>query len=67
VLARGETAAAARHEAEFGVKVPLVNRAAVDYLLGRGFRLDDGPLLFMSDEAFGSFENYVVASRPFLL
>jgi hypothetical protein len=39
---------------------PTGIRAAVDHLLGRGFRLDDFPMAFMSDEAFGRFENYVI-------
>lgn len=67
VLARGESEAAARNEATFRLKVPLVNRAAVDHLLGRGYRLEAFSLLFMSDEAFGAFENYIVTNPPFLL
>ncbi|MDP9358451.1 MAG: GNAT family N-acetyltransferase [Chloroflexota bacterium] len=68
VLARAETEAARRHEADFGLNVPLVNRAAVDHLLRRGFRLDGTfPMFFMSDEAFGAFEHYIVSSPPFFL
>ncbi len=67
VLARLETEAAARNEREFGLNVPLINRAAVDYLLGRGFRLEDFTVFFMSDEAFGAFEHYIVSSPPFFL
>ena len=68
VLARAETAAAARNEGEFGLNVPLVNRAAVDHLLERGFRLDATfHTFFMSDEAFGAFEHYIITDPPFFL
>lgn len=67
VLARGETEAAAREEDNFGVQVPLINRAAVDYLLGRGFRLEPFTALFFCDETFGKFENYIFTSPPFFM
>ena len=67
VLARAETEAAERGEETFGVDVPLINRAAVDHLLGRGFRLDDFTLFLMSDEPFGAFDRYVVTSPPLFL
>ena len=68
VLARAETEASQRNEAEFALDIPLINRAAVDHLLGRGFRLDGTfPMFFMSDEAFGAFERYIVTSPPFFL
>jgi len=67
VLARGETAAAARNQATVQLKLPLINRAAVDHLLGRGYRLDEFAWFFMSDEAFGTFENYIVSNPPFFL
>ena len=67
VLARGETEAAERDEAAFGMNVPLVNRAAVDHLLGRGFRLEDFTMFAMSDEPFGNFERYVISSPAFFL
>lgn len=67
VLARGETEAAARDDEEFGVTLPLINRSAVDYLLGRGFELDPYTILFFSDEPFGRFENYIISSPDFFL
>ncbi|CAA9542091.1 MAG: hypothetical protein AVDCRST_MAG49-916 [uncultured Thermomicrobiales bacterium] len=67
VLARGEAEAAARGEEEFGMNVPLVNRDAVDHLLGRGFRLEDFTVLFLSDEAFGRFEHYIVSTPDFFV
>lgn len=66
VLAHAESqAAAAGHP--FGVEVPLVNRAAVDYLLSRGFQMDTFFAFFMSDAPFGRFENYLFTSPPFFM
>lgn len=67
VLARGESEAAAAAATAFGMNVPLINRAAVDYLLGRGFRLEDFTVLFMSDEAFGRFDQYIFSSPSFFM
>ena len=67
MLARAETEAAARNADEFGVTLPLINRAAIDYLLGRGFQLDPYPILFFTDEPFGQFENYIISSPDFFL
>lgn len=66
VLAHAESqAAAAGHP--FGVEVPLVNRAAVDYLLSCGFQMDSFFAFFMSDAPFGRFEQYLFTSPPFLM
>ncbi len=67
VLAHAETQAAQRGSDHFGVEVPLINRAAVDYLLGRGFRIEGFLAHFMSDRPFGSFERYIVTSPPFFM
>ncbi|HEU4323360.1 MAG TPA: GNAT family N-acetyltransferase [Roseiflexaceae bacterium] len=67
VLARAETEAAERGEKEFGVNLPLVNRAAVDYLLAQGFRLDPFTVLFMTDAPLGNFEQYIISSPGFFL
>lgn len=67
VLAHAETAAAQRGEAAFGVDTPLINRAAVDYLLTRGFQLDPHFSFVMMDEPMGKFEDYLFTSPPFLL
>jgi GNAT superfamily N-acetyltransferase len=64
VLAHAESAASQAGR-DFGVEVPMVNRAAIDALLGRGFRMDPFMALFMSDRPFGKFENYIVLSPPF--
>lgn len=66
VLAHAESqAAAAGHP--FGVEVPLVNRAAVDYLLSCGFQMDSFFAFFMSDAPFGRFEQYLFTSPPFFM
>lgn len=67
VLARGETEAAERNEDEFGMNVPMINRAAVDYLLGRGFQLEDFTVLFMTDVPFGKFDQYIISSPAFFM
>jgi GNAT superfamily N-acetyltransferase len=66
VLAHAETEAAA-HGFPFGVEVPMINRAAVDYLLARGCQMDAFISLFMSDEPFGRMENYLLPSPPFFV
>ena len=67
VLAQAENDAVERGDQEFGVHVPLINRVAVDYLLGREFHLDGFVVLFMSDEPFGKFENYIICSPDYLI
>ena len=62
VLALAEPAAADRGEA-FSVAVPLINRNAVDYLMGRRCQIGPFGVQFMSDEPFGRFENYLATSR----
>ena len=67
VLALAEREAAMQGHDKFGIEVPLVNRAAVDYLLSRGYQMDQFITLFMCDEPFGRFENYLCTSPPFFL
>src|SRR5262249_17722887 len=55
VLAHAETDAARRGVERFAVMVPLINRAAVSYLLARRFLLAEWFGFFMSDEPFGTF------------
>jgi GNAT superfamily N-acetyltransferase len=66
VLAHAEREAA-KNNREFGIEVPMINQTAVDYLLGRGFKMDWFLAIFMSDIPFGKFENYIVSSPPFFL
>jgi GNAT superfamily N-acetyltransferase len=67
VLAHAENEAHALGAERVGFEVPLVNQAAVDYLLGRGYRLDSFFAFFMSDVPFGRFENYIFTSPPFFI
>jgi len=67
VLARAESEAAAAGEDEFGMYLPMINRHAVDYMLGRGFQIDPFTVLFMSDSPFGKFEHYIITSPPFFV
>ncbi|HZD10196.1 MAG TPA: GNAT family N-acetyltransferase [Candidatus Binatia bacterium] len=66
VLAHAECRAAEKGH-NFGVEVPLINRAAVDFLLGRGYQLDSFFTFFMSDEPFGQFDHYLFPSPPFFM
>lgn len=66
VLAHAENQVIGKRK-NFGVEVPMINRAAVDYLLSRNFRIDTFIALFMSDEPFGKFENYILTSPPFFM
>jgi GNAT superfamily N-acetyltransferase len=66
VLAQAESAAAEAGR-EFGLEVPLCNRAAVDYLLGRRFRMDNFLATFLSDRPFDGLENYILTSPPFFM
>jgi GNAT superfamily N-acetyltransferase len=67
VLAHAETLTAARHAENVSFEVPLINRAAVDHLLGRHYRMDTIFALYMSDAPLGRLENYVVTSPPIFL
>jgi GNAT superfamily N-acetyltransferase len=67
VLAHAENEVAVQGCEAFGLEVPMVNHVAVDYLLGRSFRLDPFITIFMSDASFGRFENYIITSPPFIL
>lgn len=64
LLAHGETLAAPT-QSEFGVDLPLTNRAAVTHLLTRGYRLDPFLAYFLSDRPGVRLANYVFPSPPF--
>jgi hypothetical protein len=66
-LAHAETQAASEGFGHFGLEVPTVNQAAVDYILGRNFNIHGFVTLLMSDAPFGRFENYLALSPPFTL
>lgn len=67
VLAYAENAAAARGDRNLGMEVPMINQAAVDHLLQRGFRIDPFTALFMSNEPFGHFDRYINTSPPLFI
>ncbi|HLB47547.1 MAG TPA: GNAT family N-acetyltransferase [Anaerolineales bacterium] len=64
-LAHAETYAHSLGLAECGFEVPLINKAAVGYLLSRGYHMDTFFAFFMCDKPFGEFENYICPSPPF--
>jgi hypothetical protein len=67
VLAHAETLAHACGVTAFGLDVPLVNRTAVDYLLGRGYQMSPFSAQFMSNEPFGHFENYIITAPMYFI
>ena len=67
VLAHAEGQAAARRADQTSFEVPLINRAAVEYLLGRHYVMDNIFALYLSDAPMGRLENYVVTSPPLFL
>jgi len=67
VLAHAEALAHARGAARTGFEVGMINAAAVDYLLARGYLLDSFFAFFMSSVPFGRFENYIFTSPPFFM
>ncbi len=67
VLAHAETEAAAIGD-EFMLIVPLVNQIAVDYLLSRGFHMDDKfIMIFMADTPRPRLDRYLIASPGFFM
>jgi GNAT superfamily N-acetyltransferase len=66
VLAHAESTMAEQGK-EFGVETPLINRKAIQYFTERKYRIDSFTTLFMSNEAFGQFENYLCFSPIFFL
>jgi GNAT superfamily N-acetyltransferase len=67
VLAHAETRAHELGSEWIGLELPFVNRAATDYLMKRGYRLEGFFGSIMSDQPFGKFENYLLTSPPFFL
>ncbi len=67
VLTHAETLAARGGQEEIGFGVPMVNRAAVTFLLGRGYRIDPSILLYMSDSDAPALDRYIVTGPPFFL
>jgi hypothetical protein len=43
----------------------MVGRAAIDHLLGRGFRVDPFVMLYFTDGPVDGLDRYVLTSPPF--
>ncbi|MGB3716650.1 MAG: hypothetical protein WA996_19695 [Candidatus Promineifilaceae bacterium] len=67
VLAQAENSAASRGSRHFGLEVPDINRAALNYLTTRGYKKDELVANLMSNVPVGKFENYLVTSPPLIL
>jgi len=52
---------------KFGLQVPMVNHGVVDYLLGRGYRMDSFIAYLLNDKPTGRFENCIMTSPLFLI
>lgn len=66
VLAHAESLMAEKG-GEFGAEVPLINRKAIQYFMERKYQIDSFTALFMSNELFGKFENYLCFSPIFFM
>lgn len=66
VLAHAENRLA-ESEQEFGVETPLINKKAIQYFVGRKYQIDSFTVLFMSNEPFGRFENYLCFTPIFFM
>lgn len=66
VLAHAETQAAKNHES-FSIDIPLINRAALQFALQRGYKLSPFYTFFMADRSFGNFENYIFTGPTLFL
>jgi len=66
LLADGESEAHRAGHPEVSFDVALTNRAALDHLLGRGYRLQAFPMILFSDAELGRLDRYVFFSPSFL-
>jgi len=66
VLAHSESFMAERGE-EFGAEAPLINKKAIQYFIGRKYQIDSFSTIFMSNEPFGKFQNYLCFSPEFFM
>lgn len=67
VMAHAEANAFAHGYDEVGFDIPMLNRAAIDYVLERKYKLDPFFAFFMSNQPYGKFENYILTSPPFFV
>jgi len=66
VLAHAENLMAEKG-GEFGAEAPLINKNAIQYFMDRKYQIDSFTALFMSNEPFGKFENYLCFSPIFFM
>ena len=66
VLAHAENLMAEKG-GEFGAETPFINKGAIRYFLDRKYQIDSFTVLFMSNEPFGRFENYLCFSPIFFM
>ena len=66
VLAHAESLMAEKG-GEFGAETPFINKGAIRYFTERKYRIDSFTVLFMSNEPFGKFENYLCFSPIFFM
>jgi hypothetical protein len=66
VLAHAESFMAEQGE-EFGAETPLINQKAIQYFIERKYKIDSFSTIFMSNEPFGKFQNYLGFSPEFFM
>src|SRR6266498_1629142 len=66
VLAHAESFMAERGE-EFGAEAPLINQKAIQYFVEHKYQIDSFSTIFMSNEPFGKFQNYLCFSPEFFM
>lgn len=66
VLAHAESFMAEKGE-EFGAAAPLINQKAIQYFIERKYQIDSFSTIFMSNEPFGKFQNYLCFSPEFFM
>jgi len=66
VLAHAESLMAKRGE-EFGAESPLINQKAIQYFIEHKYQIDSFSTIFMSNEPFGKFQNYLCFSPEFFM
>ncbi|HKG54624.1 MAG TPA: GNAT family N-acetyltransferase [Anaerolineales bacterium] len=66
VLAHAESLMAERGE-EFGAEAPLINQKAIQYFIEHKYQIDSFSTIFMSNEPFGKFQNYLCFSPEFFM
>jgi GNAT superfamily N-acetyltransferase len=67
LLADAETVAHRAGHEQVWFDVALINRTALDHLLGRGYRLESFPMVFFADANLGRFDRYVSFSPSLLV